>query len=197
MSAYEAFSARRPNARPSHLAGTGVTSHVLSTNKKESGKTDEVQMSFLSEAQLEDEFGPFIAFQKAFGVIPNLLQAQTLLPRVIEAQAMLESAVRLREGAISRVQKERILLSIAADQRDTYCVALDSRVLSSHGLSDGQIGDLLNGRHAGRPAPAFASLQFCRKLSRHAPSVCRQDIEALRPCGLRDESIFEAVVVTA
>jgi hypothetical protein len=72
---------------------------------------------------------------------------------------MLETAVRLREGAISRVQKERILLSIAADQRDTYRVALDSRVLSSLGLSDGQIGDLLNGsRHAGLSAPDFAKL---------------------------------------
>jgi len=155
-------------------------------------------MSFLSQAQLRDEFGPFIAFQEAFGFIPNLLQAQTLLPRVIEAQAMLETAVRLREGAISRVQKERILLSIAADQRDTYCAALDSRVLSSLGLSEGQISDLLNGsRHAGLSAADFASLQFCLKLSRHAPSVCRQDIEALRTCGLGDESIFEAVVVTA
>jgi hypothetical protein len=32
------------------------------------------------------------------------------LPRVIEAQAAFEKAVRLNQGAISRVQKERILL---------------------------------------------------------------------------------------
>ena len=142
--------------------------------------------------------GPFVAFQEALGFIPNLLQAQTLLPRVIEAQAMLESAVRLREGAISRVQKERILLSVAADRQDTYCVAVDSKILSSLGLPDGQIDDLLNdSRHADLSAADLASLQFCLKLSRHAPSVCWQDIEALRTCGFGDESIFEAVVVTA
>ena len=91
-------------------------------------------MSFLNEVRLEDKFGPFVAFQEALGFIPNLLHAQTLLPRVIEAQAKLESAVRLQEGAISRVQKERILLSIAADRQDTYCVAVDSKVLSSLGV---------------------------------------------------------------
>jgi len=56
---------------------------------------------------------------------------------------MLESAVRLREGAIPRVQKERILLIVAAERQDTYCVALDSKILSSVGLSDVQIDGLL------------------------------------------------------
>jgi RNA polymerase sigma-70 factor, ECF subfamily len=155
-------------------------------------------MSFLSEAQLENRSGPLVAFQEAHGFIPNLLRAQTLLPRVIEAQAILENAVSLREGAISRVQKERILLSVAADRQDTYCVAVDSKLLSSLGLSDGQIDNLLNdSSHADLSAADFASLQFCLKLSRHAPSVCWQDIEALRTCGFGDESIFEAVVVTA
>jgi RNA polymerase sigma-70 factor (ECF subfamily) len=155
-------------------------------------------MSFLSEARLEDRFEPFVAFQDALGFIPNLLQAQTLLPRVVEAQAMLERAVRLREGAIPRVQKERILLSIAADRQDTYCMALDSSVLSSLGSSHGQIDDLLNDyRNADLSAADVASLQFCLKLSRHAPSLCWEDIEALRTCGFGDESIFEVVVVTA
>ena len=100
-------------------------------------------MSFFSEVQLEDEFGPFVAFQEALGFIPNLLRAQTLLPRVIEAQAKLESAVRLQEGAISRMQKERILLSIAVDRQDAYCITLDSKVLSSLGASESHIDDRL------------------------------------------------------
>ena len=155
-------------------------------------------MSFVREVQLEDKFGPFIAYQKGLGFIPNLLRAQSLLPRVVEAQAELEGAVRLQEGSISRVQKERILLSIAADRQDTYCVAMDSRVLSSLGASNRQIDDLLTGnRSADLSAADLASLQFCLKLSRHAPSVCWQDIEALRTGGFGDESIFEAVVVTA
>ena len=155
-------------------------------------------MSFLNEVRQEDSFGPFFAFREAFGFIPNLLHAQTLLPRVIEAQAMLENGVRLREGAISRVQKERILLGVAADRHDAYCVAVDSKVLSSLGVSDGQVDDLLSDcRSTNLSAADSASLQFCRKLARHATSVRFEDIQALRTCRLEDEAILEAVVVTA
>lgn len=155
-------------------------------------------MSFLGEVRLEEKFGPFAAFQEALGFVPNLLYAQTLLPRVIEAQAKLESAVRSQGGAISLVDKERILLSIAADRHDTYCVALESKVLSLLGMSEGQIDDLLNDYHRADFPPAdLALLQFCLKLSRYAPSMCSDDIEALRAYGFGEELILEAVVVTA
>jgi len=155
-------------------------------------------MSFFSEVRLEDEFGPFVTFQEALGFVPNLVRAQTLLPRVVEAQAKLECAVRLQEGAIPRIQKERILLSIAADRHDAYCVALDAKVLSSLGVSDSEIHDLLNDSpQADLSASDLTLLQFCLKLSRYAPSVRSEDIETLRACGLDDESILEAVVVTA
>src|SRR5271154_44075 len=155
-------------------------------------------MSFLSEVQLKDKFAPFVAFQAGLGFVPNLVQAQTLLPRLIEAQAILESAVRLREGAIPRVQKERILLIVAAERQDTYCVALDSKILASLGVSDVHIDALVaDYRKANLSASELACLQFCLKLSRDAPSVCSRDIDALRACGFGDESIFEAVVVTA
>jgi RNA polymerase sigma-70 factor, ECF subfamily len=155
-------------------------------------------MSFFTEVQPEDKFRPFVTFQETLGFIPRLLHAQTLLPRVIEAQSRLECAVRLREGAISRLQKERILLCIAADRQNKYCLALDSTVLSSLGVSDRQIDDLLNDyRRADLSAADLASLQFCLKLSRHAPSVRWEDIEGLQACSFSDEAILEAVVVTA
>jgi RNA polymerase sigma-70 factor (ECF subfamily) len=155
-------------------------------------------MSFLGEVRLKDKFGPFVAFQAGLGFVPNLVLAQTLLPRLIEAQAMLESAVRLREGAIPRVQKERILLIVEAERQDTYCVALDSKILSSLGLLDVHIDGLLaDYQNAGLSGSELACLEFCLKLSRDAPSVCSEDIAALRACGIGDESIFEAVLVTA
>jgi RNA polymerase sigma-70 factor, ECF subfamily len=155
-------------------------------------------MSFLREVQVEKEFGPSEVFREALGFLPNLVRAQSLLPRVIEAQAKLEDAVRLREGDLSRAQKERILLTIAADRRDTYCVAMHSRVLSSLGATPGQIDDLLNGYPvADLSAPDLGTLQFCLKLSRNAPAVQWEDIEPLRVSGLTDRAIFETVVVTA
>ena len=154
-------------------------------------------MSFLSEVQLDGKFGPFVAFEENLGFIPNLLRAQTRLPRVIEAQASLEGAIRLTEGTISRIQKERILLSVAAARNDTYCVNVDSKVSSSLGMSQCQIDALLSGgRGAALPAADVAMLDFCLKLSRSAPSIVSEDIERLREHGFVDESIIEAVVTT-
>jgi RNA polymerase sigma-70 factor, ECF subfamily len=155
-------------------------------------------MSFLVEGQIEEKFGPFAVFQEALGFTPNLLRAQTALPRVIEAQAKLESAIRFNAGAISRIQKERILVCVAAERQDAYCVAVDCKVLSSLGASDVEIDSLLNdSARANLSETDLALLQFCLKLASDAPAVNSEDIEVLRKCGLSDEVIFEAVVLGA
>src|SRR5260370_7244026 len=107
-------------------------------------------MSFVGEVRVDYKCGPFVAFEEALRFVPNLLRAQTLLPRVIEAQAKLESAVRLQEGAISRVQKEQIILIVAAARRDIYCVTAHCKILSSLGKSTPQLHRLLTDYH--RPA---------------------------------------------
>jgi RNA polymerase sigma-70 factor, ECF subfamily len=155
-------------------------------------------MSFRGNAPLEQESDPFVVFRQAFGFIPNLLRAQTALPRVVAAQAKLEEAVCLRDGAISRIQKERILFCIAADRRDNYWVALDTDQLTSLGVPESQIDNLLNDyEHADLLAPDLALLEFCLKLSRDSTSVDFECIEALRAQGFGDEAILEAVVLTA
>jgi RNA polymerase sigma-70 factor, ECF subfamily len=147
---------------------------------------------------VEQESDPFVVFRQAFGFIPNLLRAQTALPRVVAAQAKLEEAVCLRDGAISRVQKERILFCIAADRRDNYWVALDIDQLTSLGVPESQIDNLLNDyEHADLLASDLALLEFCIRLSRDSTSVDFECVEALRAQGFGDEAILEAVVLTA
>jgi alkylhydroperoxidase family enzyme len=142
----------------------------------------------LSDAEWEQEFDPFAVFRKGFGVIPHILRAQSALPRAMAAHAKLEEAVRFHDGGIARIQKERILLSVAADRRDNYCVALDSGVLSSLGVPEDQIENLLKDYHqAGLSAADQALLEFCLKLSRNASSVHFEDIEAMRTAGFGDE----------
>jgi len=180
----------------SRTCAEGTQRHTLTS--RQSLQSYGESMSFFTEIRQDDRFGPFVSFTEALGFIPRLLHAQTLLPRAIEAQAKLESAVRLKDGAISRIQKERILLCIAANRKNDYCMDVDSTVLSSLGVSDGQIDNLLNDyRQADLSACELASLQFCLKLSRHAASVRCEDIDALRACGFRDEAILEVVVMTA
>jgi RNA polymerase sigma-70 factor (ECF subfamily) len=155
-------------------------------------------MSFRGEVRPEQVSDPLFVFRNAFGFIPNFLRAQSALPRVIAAHAKLEDAVCFRDGAISRIHKERILLRLAADRRDNYWVALDTEVLISLGVPEDHIDNLVNDcEHAGLLAPDLALLEFCLKLSRDSLSVGPEDLEALRARGLEDEALVEAVVLTA
>src|SRR5262252_2780719 len=155
-------------------------------------------MSFRGEAGPEQGSDPLFVFRKPFGFIPKLLRALSALPRAIAAHAKLEEAVCLRDGAVSRIHKERILFCIAADRRDNYWVPLNIEVLISLGVREDHIDSLLNDHeHAGLLAPDLALLGFCRKLSRDSSSVGLEDVEALRARGLKDEAIVEAVVLTA
>jgi uncharacterized peroxidase-related enzyme len=155
-------------------------------------------MSLLREVQLDDTFAPFVAFRENFGFIPNLFRAQSLLPRLIEAQAKLESTVLIKEKALSRVQKELILLTVAAAQQNVYCVTAHSMILRSLGIPEPRLFQLLSDHHrAGLSAADMALLDFALKLSHYAPWVNSEDIEALRRCGFNDESILEALLMTA
>jgi RNA polymerase sigma-70 factor, ECF subfamily len=155
-------------------------------------------MSFLLETQSEGEFAPFRALQADLGFVPNLFLAQSLLPRVIEAHASLEKAVNGGEGAISRIHKRRILLSVAAARRDAYCAALDANALLAFGVSESHIAALLKDyRSAGLSEGDIVLLGFCLKLTGHPLSVSSDDIDDLRAHGFGDESIIEAVVAAA
>jgi RNA polymerase sigma-70 factor (ECF subfamily) len=155
-------------------------------------------MGFRGEIGLEQGFDPLVVFREGFGFVPNLVLAQSALARAMAAHAKLEEAVTFRDGAISRIHKEQILLSIAADRRDNYCSALDSGLLCSLGVPEAQIDDLLNDCGQARlSAPDRALLEFCLRLSRSASSVRCHDIEALQAQEFSDEAILEAVVVTA
>jgi len=155
-------------------------------------------MSFLRKVQLDKGFSPFVAFQENFGFIPNLFRAQTLLPRVIEVQAHIAGMVLLKEKSLSRVQKEQILLTVAAAIQNLYCVTQHAQILRSLGIPAPQLEQLLSDHHrAGLSAADTALLDFALKLSRNAPSLDWEDIEALRKCGFDDGSILEAILVTA
>jgi uncharacterized peroxidase-related enzyme len=133
-----------------------------------------------------------------FGFIPKLARAQTLLPRLVEAQVALESGVLAKKGALSRVHKQLILLSILAAHGNAYCVTRHWTILRSLGIPASRLTRLLNDfPHADLSASEEASLAFALKVTRDPTEVSWEDIEKLRQSGFDDESILEAVLVTA
>lgn len=155
-------------------------------------------MSFFREVQLDDSFGPFVALKERYGFIPNLVLAQTLAPRLIESYEKLESIALVQENSLSRIQKERIALVLAAALRDGYTASARAAILRSLGISEVQINRLLEDiKSAGLPAREVALLDFCIKVCTNGTSIDFSDIDRLRSNDFDDGAILEAVLACA
>ena len=107
-------------------------------------------------------------------------------------------SVLFTEKALSRAQKECLIVAVAAASRNTYCVTAHGRALEALGVSPKVIDDVATDfRHAGLPAADVGLLGFGLKLSRHPTWIGTTDIDALRTLGFADDAILEAVLVTA
>jgi RNA polymerase sigma-70 factor (ECF subfamily) len=155
-------------------------------------------MSLIPQAALPDSFPPYEAFRQNFGFVPAIFRAQSLLPRVIEAEAQVAGAVLLAPGALTRVQKETILLTLASRHRNVYCVTAHRHFLQELGVPAHQLDVLARDYHdAGLSSTDAALLDFALKLGGEPALLHRGDIETLRANGLTDEQILEAVLMTA
>lgn len=155
-------------------------------------------MSFFPQVELGEAFGPFALFREKLGFVPNLFRAQTLLPRVIEAEAQVAGTVLLKEGSLSRTQKECLLLAIAGAKQNAYCVTAHWEMLRSLGLTVRQLDQILTDHHrAGLSTADVALMDFGLALSQRPTWVGRKDIAGLRRHGFTDGQILEAVVVSA
>lgn len=155
-------------------------------------------MSYLREVGTRATFPHVAQLQELFGTVPNLFRAQALLPRLIEAEAGLAAAVLLDEQNLSRIQKELIMLAVAAVYGNSYCFIEHRHKLCSLGVPDRYLDQIVSDHHqAGLSAPDTALLDFALKLAVKALSLSGDDIALLRDHGFTDESILDAVLVTA
>ena len=155
-------------------------------------------MSYLREVDINATFPPFAPLQEIFGTEPKLFRAQTLLPRLIEAEAGIAATVLLNERILSRIQKEFIMLTVAAAYRNSYCLIEHHQKLRSLGVTERDLDQIVSDHHqAGLSLPDTALLDFALKLTVLAPWLSDKDIALVRDHGFADESILEAILVTA
>jgi RNA polymerase sigma-70 factor (ECF subfamily) len=131
-------------------------------------------------------------------VFPNLFRAQALLPRLVDVETGLLETILVRQGALLREQRERILLVVAAAYRALYCVTALFHAMRSGGASESQLDHILaDHQRVGLPEPDRALLDFALLLSRRPESFRREDVDELRQHAFTDEQILEAVLTTA
>lgn len=153
-------------------------------------------MSYLSEKAFdENDFPTLQLIKEDYGFIPNFFRSQTARPDILDAEVQLVDSILIKEGALTRSQKEHIFLVCSAANLSTYCVTAHCeiiRMLKLAGPEPEQIA--LDHMSTDLPIVDKALLNFALKLNNHSQMVTQGDIDDLRTYGFTDQQILEAVM---
>lgn len=152
-------------------------------------------MSYFPGVVDEDDLPVLGQIRDTFGFVPNFFRAQKMRPDLIDAELKLASGILVKEGALTRRQKEYIFLVCSASNPSTYCLTADCQVVRMLGIEGPEPEQIaLDHTAANIPAVLKALLNFAAKLNNQPTRVGRRDIEALHTYGYADEQILETVL---
>jgi uncharacterized peroxidase-related enzyme len=154
-------------------------------------------VSYLRTASAGEEDPPILrSIKGAFGFVPNTYRDQKARPDLIEAQIGLVEALLVKEGALTRRQKEHVFLVCAAANLSTYCVTLHCEIVRMLGISGPEPEQIaIDHTSTSLPVPDKALLNFALKLNAQPAEIAHRDVETLRTYGFSDAHILEAVLM--
>jgi RNA polymerase sigma-70 factor, ECF subfamily len=134
--------------------------------------------------------------KRNFGLAPRIYRAQMIRPDLVAAQVRLLDQLLFSKGALSRVQKEFILLAVSAENNNSYFPALHCQTLQFLGIKPEQSQQVaIDHREANLSESDIVLLDFARKLASSPHSFTDLDVETLRKSDFNDEQILEAVLM--
>jgi RNA polymerase sigma-70 factor (ECF subfamily) len=138
----------------------------------------------------------FSALKRNFGLIPKIFRVQTLRPDLVEAQVQMLDGLLFKGGALTRIQKEFILLAVSAENNNSYFPALHCQTLQFLGVKAEQSQRVVVDHHSANLSDSdVALLDFARRLASQGQSFTDIDVEVLRKSDFSDEQILEAVLM--
>ena len=153
-------------------------------------------MGFLSEPDDGLTADSLATLKRTFGLAPGVYRAQLLRPDLVDAQVQMMDRLLFSKGALSRVQKEFILLVVSAENNNSYFPALHCQTLQFLGVKPEQSQQVtIDHREANLSGSDVVLLDFARKLAASPHSFAEVDVESLRNSDFNDEQILEAVLM--
>lgn len=153
-------------------------------------------MGFLPESDDGLTADSLATLKRNFGLAPGVYRAQLLRPDLVDAQVQMMDRLLFSKGALSRVQKEFILLVVSAENNNSYFPALHCQTLQFLGVKPEQSQQVtIDHREANLSGSDVVLLDFARKLAASPHSFADVDVESLRNADFNDEQILEAVLM--
>jgi RNA polymerase sigma-70 factor (ECF subfamily) len=155
-----------------------------------------IAVGFLPEVDETLSAESLTTLKRNFGLAPRIYRALMIRPDLVDAQVRFLDQLLFTKGALTRVQKEFILLAVSAENNNSYFPVLHCQTLQFLGVKPEQSRQVaIDHREANLSEPDVALLDFARKLASTPHSFTDLDVDSLRKADFNDEQILEAVLM--
>jgi uncharacterized peroxidase-related enzyme len=139
-----------------------------------------------------------LAVQEKTGFVPNVFLALAHRPDEFRAFFAYYDALMLKDGGLSKAEREMVVVATSAINDCIYCVVSHGallRIFSKHPRLGEQVA--VNWREAEISPRHKAMLAFAVKVAGDSRSVGEEDFQHLRRHGFDDEAIWDIGAITA
>lgn len=150
-------------------------------------------------ADLPDDLRDMIlGVQEKAGFVPNVFLALSHRPDELRAFFAYHDAIMLRDGNLTKAEKEMIVVATSASNECLYCVVSHGAILRIYS-KDPLIADQVatNYLKADITERQTAMLDFAMKVCHDAGSICDDDFRAMADHGFTEEDCWDVGAITA
>ena len=146
----------------------------------------------------EDLRDRIVAVQEKAGFVPNVFLALAHRPSECRAFFDYHDALMLRDGGLSKAEREMIVVSTSGANNCQYCVVAHGAILRIY-AKDPLVADqvAINFRKADITDRQRAMLAFAEKVALNSAALEEADYEAVRRHGFDDEDIWDIGAIAA
>ena len=139
-----------------------------------------------------------MAVQEKAGFVPNVFLALAHRPNECRAFFDYHDALMLRDGGLSKAEREMIVVSTSGANDCQYCVVAHGAILRIY-AKDPLVADqvAINFRKADITDRQRAMLAFADKVALNSAALEEADYEAVRRHGFDDEDIWDIGAIAA
>jgi uncharacterized peroxidase-related enzyme len=146
----------------------------------------------------EDLKARILDVQAKAGFVPNVFLGFAHRPAEARAFFAYHDALLLKEGGLSKGERELIIVATSAANHCLYCVVAHGailRVYEKNPLITDQVA--INHHKADLSARQHAIVTFALKVCNHSAALDAHDFEAAHSQGLSDEDLWDIAAITA
>jgi len=146
----------------------------------------------------EDIRARILEVQEKAGFVPNVFLTLAHRPDEFRAFFAYHDALMLKEGGLSKAEREMIVVATSGANDCLYCIVAHGAILRVY-AKDPLVADqvAVNYRKADITPRQKAMLAFALKVARRSVEIVDDDFAALRAHGFSDEDIWDIGAIAA